>query len=279
MLILRSFALFILIFLSMSCKITFDRASIDGGKLDDPHLADDSHEHEDPLLIKGKAMLQDKNLIDLPCVMKIPAWVTHTKKKDGHFSLICTNKICRARSAFRKYKADYEKAKKEGKFDNYFEDKEAWKKQDEEYNRRMALVMKEMVKEERKPRAFTDNEFHAPLNKPVEFKNVYFDFDSIALLPKSFFEIDSLISILKDRKKLNVYIIGHTDVIGDEVYNKTLSFNRAKSVTKYIISKGIKKKRIQAYSYGSTRPKYTNATKEGRARNRRVEFLLVKSTS
>jgi len=76
---------------------------------------------------------------------------------------------------------------------------------------------------------------------------------------------------------LSVRIEGHTDDRGGAKYNLKLSQDRANSVRDFLISKGVPRDRLEAKGYGLTRPLDTNSTKEGRARNRRVEFNIVRS--
>jgi len=76
---------------------------------------------------------------------------------------------------------------------------------------------------------------------------------------------------------LSVRIEGHTDDRGGAKYNLKLSQDRANSVRDFLISKGVARDRLEAKGYGLTRPLDTNSTKEGRAKNRRVEFNIVRS--
>src|SRR5690606_33594364 len=68
---------------------------------------------------------------------------------------------------------------------------------------------------------------------------------------------------------------GHTDSIGTEQYNQGLSERRANSVKDYLVSKGIDPNRIYVEGKGETQPVASNATREGRAQNRRVEIEIV----
>jgi outer membrane protein OmpA-like peptidoglycan-associated protein len=88
-------------------------------------------------------------------------------------------------------------------------------------------------------------------------------------------KIDKIINILKKNNKF-ILIVGHTDSVGSDIYNQKLSELRAREVYNYFISKGINKKRIDYIGYGEEQPITTNATSEGRAKNRRVELLISK---
>ena len=73
-----------------------------------------------------------------------------------------------------------------------------------------------------------------------------------------------------------ILISGHTDNIGDKKDNLNLSKNRAESVLKYLVSKGINKTRTESEGYGDTKPIANNDTDEGRKTNRRVEVTITK---
>lgn len=113
-------------------------------------------------------------------------------------------------------------------------------------------------------------------NVVVTLNNIFFDFDKATLRPESFPELDRVAASMKDRSEMQVEIAGHTDSIGPETYNLDLSKRRAESVMKYFIEKGILKDRISVAFFGETKPKESNATKEGRKKNRRVEFKILK---
>jgi outer membrane protein OmpA-like peptidoglycan-associated protein len=78
-------------------------------------------------------------------------------------------------------------------------------------------------------------------------------------------------SLLTESK---VSVEGHTDNVGTPEFNQKLSEQRAKSVMQYLIERGIEAKRLQAVGHGSTKPVADNGTKEGQAKNRRVELVI-----
>jgi outer membrane protein OmpA-like peptidoglycan-associated protein len=84
------------------------------------------------------------------------------------------------------------------------------------------------------------------------------------------------LQILQHPDVRKVRVEGHTDSIGNEDDNLYLSQDRADSVRRYLISRGVSKDRVVATGFGETRPIATNDTAAGRARNRRVEFVIVK---
>jgi outer membrane protein OmpA-like peptidoglycan-associated protein len=88
--------------------------------------------------------------------------------------------------------------------------------------------------------------------------------------------LDSVAQVMSKHPEIRVVRVeGHTDNVGGKRRNQKISTDRARSVMKYLVSKGVSAKRLQAAGYGSTRPIVSNDTKEGRAKNRRVEFIIV----
>lgn len=72
-----------------------------------------------------------------------------------------------------------------------------------------------------------------------------------------------------------IIAVGHTDSVGSEVYNQKLSVKRAEAVKAYLVSKGIEKNRVYTEGKGEKQPVADNKTKEGQAKNRRVEIEVV----
>lgn len=105
--------------------------------------------------------------------------------------------------------------------------------------------------------------------------NIFFDFDKSVLLQQSYNELQNLVNILEAYPKMKIEIRGHTDGHGSADYNQRLSENRAKAVVDYLVSRGIDPKRLQYKGFGKSKPIASNTTEEGRARNRRVEFLIL----
>jgi len=116
------------------------------------------------------------------------------------------------------------------------------------------------------------------LNKDYILKNIQFEFDSYTLLNSSFKELDQVIGILSDNPAFHVRLAGHTDFVGSDDYNVTLSRNRARSVADYFISKGIKPERISSFGFGKSRPLVNEKTDEARSINRRVEIRFTEIT-
>ena len=106
-------------------------------------------------------------------------------------------------------------------------------------------------------------------------EKVLFAYDRADLNVAAKTNLDKLNSILTQYPETNITIIGHTDSKGSEVYNQTLSVNRAGSVTTYAGEKGVNTSRLTAIGKGETDPIATNETEEGRSLNRRVEFVIT----
>jgi len=110
----------------------------------------------------------------------------------------------------------------------------------------------------------------------VEFSNaVMFAFNSYALTQTADTTLNTLITILNKYPNTNIEVQGHTDSTGTLEYNQTLSESRAHSAAQYLRDHGIATARITEKGYGKTAPKYPNSTAEGRAMNRRVEFVIT----
>ena len=86
--------------------------------------------------------------------------------------------------------------------------------------------------------------------------------------------LDSLVEDIKGSQLDMVIAVGHTDSVGSEAYNNRLSLARAESVKAYLVSKGVDIKRVRAVGKGESQPIVDNATKEGRAKNRRVDVQM-----
>jgi outer membrane protein OmpA-like peptidoglycan-associated protein len=84
--------------------------------------------------------------------------------------------------------------------------------------------------------------------------------------------LDEIVDVLEKNPSVKVEIEGHTDSTGSAALNQRLSEQRAQAVLEYLVRKGIDRKRLSAKGYGLTRPIASNATPQGRAKNRRVEL-------
>lgn len=110
----------------------------------------------------------------------------------------------------------------------------------------------------------------------INFKEkVLFAFNSADLGGNAQTNLDKLVNILNKYPDTNIEVIGHTDSKGTDAYNQTLSERRATAVTNYLQSHNINSNRLTAKGMGETDPVASNDTDEGRAQNRRVEFVIT----
>ncbi len=119
------------------------------------------------------------------------------------------------------------------------------------------------------------------LLQPIEkgeviiLQNVFFAFNSHALLPESTVELNKLLDVLNQNPNVKIEISGHTDDVGDDDYNLKLSERRAKAVADYLISKGVNPDRLKWIGYGKTKPIAPNTSAKERAQNRRTEVRIL----
>ncbi len=109
----------------------------------------------------------------------------------------------------------------------------------------------------------------------IVLNNVFFETSKWELKPESMIELDRLVLLLKNNPEKKIEIGGHTDNVGSDEANLTLSNNRAQSVVDYLVKKGIAVNRLTAKGYGETVPIATNDTEMGRSKNRRTEFRVI----
>lgn len=104
---------------------------------------------------------------------------------------------------------------------------------------------------------------------------VLFDFNKDTIKKNYTKDIDHMAGVMKEHSDLKLTIEGHTDNVGKAAYNKKLSQKRADAVKKYMVEKGgIDAQRLNAVGYGQEKPVASNKTKDGRAKNRRVEAAV-----
>lgn len=107
-------------------------------------------------------------------------------------------------------------------------------------------------------------------------KDIYFAYDQSVLLQQSYVELQRLLEVLRSHPTMRIEIGGHTDGNGSAEYNMRLSESRARAVVDYLIASGIDARRLESKGFGKSRPIDSNDTDEGRARNRRVEFKVLR---
>ena len=115
----------------------------------------------------------------------------------------------------------------------------------------------------------------AAASKVTYAADAFFDFDKSVVKPAGKAKLDDLVAKVKGINLEVIIAVGHTDSIGSDAYNQKLSVRRAEAVKAYLVSKGIEKNRIYTEGKGKKQPVASNKTKEGRAKNRRVEIEVV----
>lgn len=109
------------------------------------------------------------------------------------------------------------------------------------------------------------------INEKVQFETA-----SAEIKPESYNLLDEVAKVMQDNPDITkVRVEGHTDNRGGRAYNQKLSQRRAMSVRRYLIDKGVAKRRLTARGYGLSKPIADNSTDDGKYQNRRVEFTIV----
>ena len=153
----------------------------------------------------------------------------------------------------------------------------------------LQLIINYDIKEKASYTPKSYEEYESALNYAINLKNdinidgkinikeqVFFETSKAIIKPESFELLDQVAKLLIDNPHVgNIMIEGHTDSRGKYKSNMKLSQDRADSVRKYLIKAGVDASRLTAKGYGPDRPIDTNDTAEGRANNRRVEFVVL----
>jgi outer membrane protein OmpA-like peptidoglycan-associated protein/tetratricopeptide (TPR) repeat protein len=128
----------------------------------------------------------------------------------------------------------------------------------------------------------TKNPFNiSVLLEPIEIgnkvilSNIFFDTNKFDLKPESIAELQKLLEFLTVNPTVHIEISGHTDNVGNDEINQTLSENRAKSVYQYLIANKVDASRLVYKGYGKTQPIAPNDNEDGRRKNRRTEFKII----
>lgn len=103
---------------------------------------------------------------------------------------------------------------------------------------------------------------------------VTFDFDSARLKPSFTPSLNKIYDVLREYDKTVLHIVGYTDNVGSDEYNMKLSKERAHSVSDYLGNQGLNRDRLVTSGRGENDPRASNATPDGRAKNRRVEMII-----
>ncbi|TNE49157.1 MAG: DUF3857 domain-containing protein [Deltaproteobacteria bacterium] len=107
-------------------------------------------------------------------------------------------------------------------------------------------------------------------------QKIFFRFGRANIRRKSFKVLDQVAEVLNSRKEIRVRIEGHTDNVGRKRSNLRLSKRRAASVRRYLVKKGVDEKRLDSEGYGMSKPLVPNTSRKNRAKNRRVQFSILK---
>lgn len=124
------------------------------------------------------------------------------------------------------------------------------------------------------------NGLSAPMKRIEELKNfsfepIYFDYDKFNIKEEYHSQLNEIKKIILSHSDLRILVIGHTDSDGSNAYNDMLSKKRAESIIKFFTTKGLRRDRIVIDFKGETDPVDSNATAEGKSKNRRVDFKFI----
>jgi outer membrane protein OmpA-like peptidoglycan-associated protein len=135
------------------------------------------------------------------------------------------------------------------------------------------IKVKEVAKEE--PVKVNFEVKPVEIGTTVKLNNIYFNSNCAVFEKSSLVVLDNFLEYLVENPEIKISIHGHTDNVGNDNDNQTLSEQRAKAVSDYLILQGLDKSRIvSTHGYGESKPLTTNETSEGRALNRRTEFVI-----
>src|SRR6476620_10714842 len=112
------------------------------------------------------------------------------------------------------------------------------------------------------------------VERTIILDDVLFDFEKSNIKPEAGAILDRLVAFMNENKDKSVNLSGHTDNVGTEAYNQRLSERRVNSVKDYIVKKGVDAGRVWGQGFGESKPIADNKTREGRAKNRRVEIKV-----
>ena len=108
----------------------------------------------------------------------------------------------------------------------------------------------------------------------VDLYGILFDTNQATLKPESERTLEAVFEVLEGNEQLAVRVVGHTDDVGSAENNRSLSGRRATAVRDWLVKRGVATARLSAAGRGESQPVASNATEEGRARNRRVEIAV-----
>jgi outer membrane protein OmpA-like peptidoglycan-associated protein/tetratricopeptide (TPR) repeat protein len=148
------------------------------------------------------------------------------------------------------------------------------KKEDIVFNAKI-LYIKDVLPMEAEPVVVNLDVKEAKEGSSFVIDNILYNTNSAEIKPESRIILESFAQYLKENPKIKIEIEGHTDNVGNPKDNEALSTNRAFSVKAMLEEFGVDGKRILAKGFGQNKPLADNKTEEGRAKNRRTEFLIL----
>lgn len=122
---------------------------------------------------------------------------------------------------------------------------------------------------------YTTRDIHVVNRKFIIKKAINFKVGSAILEPSSTPVLDQIADVILKNNVHKLLVVGHTDSSHTDDFNVKLSLDRANTVKNYLVSRGVGDEALMAQGYGKRKPRASNATEEGRALNRRVEFFIV----
>lgn len=142
------------------------------------------------------------------------------------------------------------------------------------YNPRTVIVDPHAANDVRK---VVKNILLVPDHDAVRLSRLNFSQGKAVISPDSYGELDEVVAMMRDNEKMVIQLEGHTDYLGDPRANLKLSERRVEAVKKYLVGKGISRRRVKTKAFGGTRPVSRESTAEAREANRRVEMRILKS--
>ena len=119
-----------------------------------------------------------------------------------------------------------------------------------------------------------DDLFDLSKGKKIVLRGINFETNKFKVLPESEWILEKARASMKATPDATIVISGHTDSVGSDDANRTLSQKRAQAVKDWLVAKGINTGRMKVVGKGEMEPMATNETEDGRAQNRRIEFLV-----
>jgi outer membrane protein OmpA-like peptidoglycan-associated protein len=117
------------------------------------------------------------------------------------------------------------------------------------------------------------DEVPQPPKKVFVLEGVNFESGKATITQDSYISLMKVVDIMETFTEATFEVVGHTDNVGKKEKNMQLSADRAAAVKNFLVEKGINESRITTSGKGDTQPVATNKTPEGRAQNRRIEFI------